>query len=253
MQLAELAEYLDTYLDVASTAGIDRSLNGVQVGRSDGPVGRVAVAVDACLQTIERAGDWGADLLLVHHGLFWGTPLAVNGTHYRRVKALLDNDLALYACHLPLDRHPDVGNNAVMARELGLSNLQPFGVYHGIPIGWKGLLPQASTIETVCTRLFGSPDAVIGVLPFGPEQVRSVGIVSGGAPDEVDQAIDEDLDLFVTGDASHTIYHRCLEAGISVVFGGHYQTETRGVRAVAERLTAELSLTTEFIDVPTGL
>lgn len=253
MVLHELAAFLDSYLDVAGTASADRSLNGIQIARGDGPVERVALAVDACAQTARRAVEWGADVLLVHHGLFWGRPIAIAGTHYTRLKVFLDGDMALYASHLPLDRHAEVGNNAVMARTLGLTDLIPFGEYHGLAIGWKGLLPQPMRVDDVCAKLFGSVDSVLGVLPFGPDEVRSVGIVSGGAPDEVNQAIDEELDLYITGDASHTIYHRCLEAGISVVFGGHYQTEVWGVQALGDRLRAEFALETEFIDVPTGL
>lgn len=253
MQANELAAYLDELLQVDLCARADRSLNGLQVGRSRRPIAKVALAVDASAETIRRAAGAGADLLLVHHGLFWGSPIAITGTHYERVKLFLDNDIALYACHLPLDRHETLGNNAVMARMLGLRDTMLFGEYHGIEIGWKGRLPEPATTHQICERLFGSTDDVLGILPFGPESCTGVGIISGGAPDDVTQAIDEGLDLYITGDASHTIYHRCLEAGINVIFGGHYATETHGVRAVGERLTAEFSLDTEFIDVPTGL
>ena len=253
MQLQELDSHLRAWLPLAEFEAIDPSLNGLQVGRRNPEVRHVAVAVDACLESFRRAAELHADLLFVHHGIFWGKECPITGSRYERLRSLLDNDLGLYAVHLPLDQHPELGNNAVMMRELGVGALQPFGSFKGSDVGYYGCLPQPLRLEQLVERLFQDRSAVLSVLPFGPEAIERVGIVSGGAPFAVDEAIEHGLDLFVTGDASHVVYHRAQEAGINVVFGGHYLTEVWGVRAVAARLESELGLQTSFIDLPTGL
>jgi dinuclear metal center YbgI/SA1388 family protein len=253
MLVSELDDYFRSILDIDELRGVDASLNGVQVGDLSAEVRHIAFAVDAALETLRRARDCGADMLFVHHGLFWGRDIPVTGAHYERLKILLESRIALYAAHLPLDKHIELGNNAQMAKALRLSDIQPFGEYKGVEIGVKGVLPEPTTTRRVAETLFSSSEAALGVLPFGPEKSRTVSIVSGGAPSEVDQAISEGSDLFITGDASHTIYHRCLEAGINVIFGGHYQTETWGPRAMMERTAADTGVETTFIELPTGL
>ena len=253
MKLPRFDQYLRELLNIDEFAHTDASWNGIQIECSDKEISKVAVAVDAAFETVARAARWGADVLLVHHGLFWGRGERVTGIHYRRLRHFLENDIALYAVHLPLDAHERLGNNAVMARQLSLESVRPFGDYKGVTIGRAGELPEPVTTEDVSRKLFGTTDDLLGVLPFGPAENRSVAIVSGGAPREVEQAIDQGIDLFLTGDASHTIYHNCLEAGINVIFGGHYRTETWGVEAVGRHLSEELGIETTFIDVPTGL
>ena len=253
VSLEQLDRRLRALLRLEELASADVAMNGLQVANSSGQVRRAAFAVDACLETIRRAASWKADLLFVHHGLFWGRPLAVTGGHYARLRELLAADLALYAVHLPLDMHPEVGNNAGLADLLGLEQRESFGEYHGLKIGLKGLLPEPRTLAQVQERCCAAGGKPLQVLPFGPESFRRVGIVSGGAADEALQAIDEGLELFLTGDASHTVYHHCLEAGINVVFAGHYLTEVWGVKRLAELLAAEEGLETSFLDVPTGL
>ena len=253
MTVRDLDAYFRDLLLIDDFSHDDSSQNGVQIDRSDQSVNRLAFAVDASLETVRRAADWSADVLIVHHGLLWGTSLTITGVHYGRIKEFLDHDIALYAIHLPLDQHDQLGNNAVMAERLGLKEKMPFGEHHGKCIGWKGALPEPWTLEQVSYRLFGPSGDPLGTLPFGPERVSSVGIVSGGAPWDVLQAIDQHLDLFITGDASHSVYHHCLEAGINVLFGGHYQTEVWGVQALSKRCAADLKLETTFIDLPTGL
>jgi dinuclear metal center YbgI/SA1388 family protein len=253
MHLKDFDTLIREVLDLDEFSGADVALNGLQVANDKQSVEKAAFAVDACLESIRRAAEWGADLLFVHHGLFWGRPLAVTGGHYRRLRALIQADLALYAVHLPLDMHPQLGNNAGLARRIGLQQLEPFGEYRGMKIGFKGSLPEAMSLEQVVRACCGSNEQAINVLPFGPESVSTVGVVSGGAADEAYQAIDEKLDLFITGDASHTIYHHCLEGGINVIFGGHYLTETYGVTLLSEKLRSESNLQTRFFDIPTGL
>lgn len=253
MLLKELDQYFRGHLAINEFERLDPSMNGIQVGRSDTPITRVAFAVDACLETFERAHDQGAQALVVHHGLFWGKERAVTGHHYRRLHYLMHHDMALYAIHLPLDQHPDLGNNIRMVRRLDLDKVEPFGSFRGEDIGYAGRLPEAMAVEEISSRLFGTADNVIQTLPFGAERVEQIGIVSGGAPGSVHEAIHKGLELFITGDASHTIYHAALEEGINVIFGGHYNTETWGVSALAERLQEDTGLETVFVDVPTGL
>ncbi len=253
MLLGDLDSFLREYLEIERFVPIDAGLNGLQVGRRDKEVRRIAYTVDAALETMRRAAEAEADMLLVHHGIFWGQVYPIVGPAFERFRTLLDHDLALYAVHLPLDYHPEVGNNAVMAERLGLVDTAPFGLYRGTSVGWKGRLPSAMTPREVAETLFGSSDEVLSLLPFGREKVETVGIVSGGAPRNVSEAIAEGLDLFVTGDASHTIYHEALEGGINVIFGGHYATETWGVRRLSALLSERFGLETVEIDLPTGL
>jgi dinuclear metal center YbgI/SA1388 family protein len=253
MLIGELDAVFRGILDFETTQGIDTSINGLQVETKDGEIRRVAFAVDASMESFKRAVSLQADLLFVHHGILWADVQPLTGGNYRRIRYLIENDLALYAAHLPLDCHPEIGNNAVMARRLGLAELQPFGAYRGLKIGFKGVSPQSLSLDEICARLFGKKESCLAVLPFGPRDVKTVGIVSGGAPESAYQAIDEGLDLLVTGDASHQLYHPCLEAGINVVFGGHYQTERWGVQALSERLEGVADLETCLIEIPTGL
>jgi dinuclear metal center YbgI/SA1388 family protein len=253
MHLNEFDTLIRQVLDLDGFGGTDVALNGLQVTNNSQTVEKAAFSVDACLESIRRAAEWGADLLFVHHGLFWGKPLAVTGGHYQRLRALIQADLALYAVHLPLDMHPELGNNVGLARRIGLQQLEPFGEYKGTKIGFKGILPEAMNLEQLVRACCGNKEQGISVLPFGPADITSVGIVSGGAADEAIQAIEEKLDLFITGDADHTIYHHCLEGQINVIFGGHYLTETSGVMALAEKLQSETELGIRFFDIPTGL
>jgi len=253
MDLQELDRYFKELLPLADLAPTDHSLNGVQVECSDKNIEHVAFAVDACMAGFERAAEIGADVLFVHHGLFWGRSVAVIRSHYQRLKFLLDHDIALYAVHLPLDVHPEFGNNAGIAAALSLDEIEPFGFHKGFKIGFKGLLPKPLTVDEALDRLGLDRAACTALLPFGPEQNRSVGIVSGGAVLDVDQAIREGLDLYITGDALHQVYHTCLEERINLVCGGHYQTEVWGARLVAEKLAADTGVKTSFVDVPTGL
>jgi dinuclear metal center YbgI/SA1388 family protein len=253
MNIAEFDAWASELLDIPRFRPLDDSLNGLQVGRTAGPLGTVAFAVDACLESIRRAREAGAHALFVHHGLFWGKPAAITGTLRQRIAELIAADMALYACHLPLDAHPELGNNAVLARMLGLVDVEPFGEYHGVRIGCKGRLDPALRLEDAVRRVLPQGDQPRSVLAFGSETVSSVAVVSGGAPFEALQAIREGLDLYITGEPSHSIYHEVMEARLNVVAAGHYATEVHGVKAVAERVHGELGLETVFIEYPTGL
>jgi dinuclear metal center YbgI/SA1388 family protein len=253
MTTRALDAFFRGFLDIEGFASLDSSLNGLQVDNDGAEFEKIAFAVDASLETFKRAAAAGAGMLFVHHGLFWGVPLRVAGGHRERLRLLLDLNLALYAVHLPLDQHPQVGNNAALAELLGIENPEPFGLYRGRKIGYKGTLSTPLALEEAVKRIAFSGRPPLGVFPFGKTECRTVAVISGGAAREAIQAIEERVDLYVTGEASHSVYHQILEGGVNMIAGGHYSTEVWGVRRVMEKCAAELDADVEFIDAPTGL
>lgn len=250
MKRMELAAWLDTYLQI--DAFQDPSLNGLQVeGTAD--VTKVAVAVDSSLSTFEQAADIGADFLIVHHGLFWGSPLAITGQHKRRVRHLLEHDISLYAAHIPLDAHRDVGNNWGLARILGMTDLEEFGLWEGKAIGVKGVFPETLTLRELADQIEEELGESVLVHAGGPQQIGSLGIISGAAARDVTTAADEGLDAFLTGEPKHDVFYEPFERGINALYAGHYMTETVGVNLLAQKLGEEFGLATEFILLPTGL
>ena len=252
MFLSEYGKELWTRLDISSFP-FDKSLNGFQIECPDKEIRKVAFAVDAAAETIDKAVDAGADVLVVHHGLFWGEPIAIRGAHYRRVKRAIDAGLSLFAVHLPLDAHPVYGNNAQIALRLGMTSFDPFAMFHGVNVGYKGSLPFPMTIPEIARLLGFDIDGGMDVLKFGPDMISSVAIVSGEGGDDIYEAIDAGVDLLITGVAPHEIYHTAKENAMNVLSGGHYRSEVFGVKAL-ERLTkGEWKLETVFIDAETGL
>lgn len=251
MDLVELARYLDGHLRLGDVRDAPEALNGLQVENRRRSVSRVAAAVDACATTIELAAAAGADLLLVHHGLFWGGLRAVAGPQYRRLAALIQHDIAVYSAHLPLDCHPDLGNNPVLARQLGVTIRGDFGMLDGQPIGvWgEASLGREALMDRIRAVLGGTPR----LLPFGPERVARVGIITGAGARAIPQAVAAGLDTFVTGEGPHWTFFDAEELGINVVLAGHYATETVGVKALAAHLEARFGLPWVFLDHPTGL
>jgi dinuclear metal center YbgI/SA1388 family protein len=226
----------------------DAAINGLQVeGREE--LRKVATGVSACAALFREALAWGADAVAVHHGLLWkGMDLDIRLAHRERLKLLLANDLNLFAWHLPLDAHPELGNNAQIAKKLGLGDVQPFGEYHGTLIGMKGMLdaPVADLLGRV-RALVGDP--LIHV-PGGPEVVRSVGIVSGGAQREFTQAPDAGLDAYVTGEISEYNVELAAELKCHFIAAGHYRTERFGIRALTEKINSDLKVEARFFDLP---
>jgi dinuclear metal center YbgI/SA1388 family protein len=253
MDLKDFDLWCRSLLEIEALTSIDDSLNGVQVGRSGTPLELVAFAVDACAESIRRAAAAGAQALFVHHGLFWGRASRVEGGLLRRMRLLLDADMALYACHLPLDKQPELGNNACLARLLGLKDLRPFGSYHGVEIGFRGSLDPALSLDEVVQRVLPDLSRPKTLIPGSKNEVSSVAVVSGGAAMEGFQALEAGIDLYVTGESSHSVYHAVVEGGMAFLAAGHYATEVWGVKAVAERLARETGIKTLFIDLPTGL
>lgn len=250
MKRDHLIRWLDDYLEIS--AFDDPSLNGLQVEGAP-EVETVAVAVDSSFNTIEQAVEMGADLLIVHHGLFWGSPLPITGPHKRRVSLLLENDISLYAAHLPLDAHREVGNNWGFARMLDMEELEEFGTYRGRPLGVKGRLPERLERRVLAERIERQLGEPVMLLEGGPQEVETLGIISGDAARQVTAAAREGLDAFLTGEPRHEVFYEPYELGINALYGGHYMTETIGVNLLAERLRDEFSLETRFIYLPTGL
>ena len=249
--LREVVEFLDDYLDVRRVPDYPGAWNGLQVDCRS-PIETVCVATDACQATIEETAREGSQLLFVHHGLFWGEPLPVTGRSYRRLKALLDADMALYSAHLPLDIHPEVGNNVRFARELGLVTEGTFGEWsdlEGLGVWAATDLPLGEFVAKVETACGAAPKVIRG----GPGHVRRVGVATGAAGSLIEQAHEKGLDTFVTGEGNHHTYHEATEIGLNVVYAGHYATETAGVRAVGDLLAERYGMECRFLDHPTGM
>lgn len=230
--------------------GKDYCPNGLQVeGRPR--IRRLITGVSACLELFEAARQKAADAILVHHGIFWnGSPMVLTGMQARRVRALIAGEINLLAYHLPLDRHPELGNNALAAEAFGLVERQPFASHQGLEIGFKGRFEPAipaTELARRCAEIFGQePLAFLS----GPDRVTSLGIVSGGAQREFYQAIAEGLDAYITGEVSEWVMNVAREEGVHYLAAGHYATERLGVRALGEHLAERFDLEVEFIDIP---
>lgn len=245
--LVSIVRFLNRELNVRKIP--DASRNGLQV-RVPKDIGRVGFAVDASLATFEKARQKGCDLVVVHHGLLWRGQRDRTGTRARRIAFLQKHRINLYAAHLPLDLHPEYGNNIELARLLGLSRIEPFGKYKRITIGFKGRLSTPRSAGWIAGKLAREIGSDCTVLRFGKRLVRSVGIVSGGGGDEIVDACRERLDCFITGEAPHHVYHEARDAHMNVVIAGHYATETVGVKALMPLLRETFGVRTAFLDVP---
>lgn len=255
--LSALTDYLDEYLKVGEIPDEANAVNGLQAENRSGSVSRIVAAVDASLATILGVGtvDPSQDhpLLLVHHGLFWDGNHPLTGRRYRRVGALLERDIAVYSAHIPLDVHAEVGNNAVLARQLGLRSPQPFDTFRGIALGTQGTLDRAEPREAFVARVEELLGSRARLIPGGPPQTSRVGIITGGAGGRILAAHEAGLDTYLTGEGAHHTYFDAMELGVNVIYAGHYATETIGVKALAAHLGDRFGIPWEFHDHPTGL
>jgi dinuclear metal center YbgI/SA1388 family protein len=249
-ELAEIAAFLDRELHIASIPDYPGAMNGLQLS-NDGRVDRIVAAVDASLPVMTAAAAGGPGLLLVHHGMFWQGAQPITAAFYRKVKSAMNSGLAVYSSHLPLDVHPEWGNNILLARAIGLVDPQPFfereGHFLGLRGGWAGTRHELA--ETL-RRALGGP---VHVCPGGPESISTVALITGAAGSEVVKVAASGVDAFVTGEGPHWSYPLAEDLGLNVFYGGHYATETFGVQALAQAVAREFRLPWTFIDHPTGL
>ena len=249
-KLSAIVTHLDRYLRHAEIHDYSGAWNGLQIENS-GEIQKIGAAVDACATVIERAVEQGISLLLVHHGLFWSGVQPLTGVTRRKVKAALDGDLAIYSSHLPLDLHPEVGNNVLLCRAIGFKKLTPFFPAKGQMIGLQ--TQAALSREELARRL----EKVLGssphLSPGGPARTARIGVVTGGAGGEIAQVAAEGVDTFITGEGPHHSYTAAEELGVNLFYGGHYATETFGVKALAAHVARKYRVPWEFIDHPTGL
>jgi len=249
MELKRLVTYLDTYFHINEFH--DDAANGLQVENSES-VEKIGLAVDACHEAILRAAEEKCNLLIVHHGLFWGKQELIVDHHFQRIRSLIMADMALYAVHLPLDAHPEVGHNIQIAKKIGLINTEPCAQYHGKMIGIQGKFPHTLRLQDAIDKVTDALGSCRHLIAFGGDAIRNVGIVAGSANDA---ALFKELkmlgiDLFITGEPRHGAYHLAQEFGLNVFYGGHYQTETIGLRALARHVEETFLLPTVFIDAP---
>jgi len=247
----EIVSFLDEYLNVLAFP--DKSRNGLQVeGKEE--VEKIAFAVDACMDTFIKARTFGADMLIVHHGLIWGGIEYIRGLVQKRLKFLLENELNLYAAHLPLDLHPEVGNNVQLLKLLELEPKEPFGSYNGLNIGYISEFDEPKPLPLVAQILVEKLKTdYVKAYEFGVEEIRRVGVVSGRGGFAIPEAIEKGVDLFITGEFLHDDYHKAKEGRLSVIAAGHYASETLGVKALMPILREKFGVKTVFIDNPTGL
>ena len=250
ISLAAVVKYCDGRLRTGEIGDYDGAVNGLQVDNR-GSVTRIAAAVDASVATVKLAIAAKADLLIVHHGLFWGAVYPWTGKKYELLRLLAENNLAVYSSHLPLDAHPRLGNNAQLCAALGLKNLKPFFPTHGQTIGFQTRTKVSRT--ALAAKLAHATGAKPRIIPGGPNLCRRIGVVTGGAGADLKVAAAEGVDTFITGEGPHWTYALAEELGINVFYGGHYATETFGVKALAAHLAQRFKLPWEFIDHPTAL
>ena len=248
--LAAIVKHCDALLHTAAIGDYDGAINGLQVENS-GRVTRIAATVDASLATVKLAIKAKSDLLIVHHGLFWSPAHPWTGKKHELIRALIENNIAIYSSHLPLDAHPKLGNNALLCAALGLKNLRQFFSSHGQTIGFQAVTNISR--DELASRLARATGTKPKMIPAGPKICRRIGVVTGGAGGDLKTAAAEGVDTFITGEGPHWTYALAEELGINVFYGGHYATETFGVKALAVHLSKKFRLPWTFLDHPTGL
>jgi dinuclear metal center YbgI/SA1388 family protein len=248
--LSTIVRHCDRLLRTTTVGDYPGAANGLQVENS-GRVTRIAATVDASLATAKLAVAAHADLLIVHHGLFWSPAQPWTGKKYELIRTLVANNLAVYSSHLPLDLHPKLGNNAQLAAALGFRKLKPFFPSHGQLIGLQTVAKLSR--DALTARLARATSATPKLIPGGPKVCQRIGIVTGGAGGDLQLAAAAGVDTFITGEGPHWTYARAEELGLNVLYGGHYATETFGVKALAAHLSQKFSVPWTFLDHPTGL
>jgi dinuclear metal center YbgI/SA1388 family protein len=250
LSLSKLVRYVDDYLRIREIEDWPNAVNGVQIENS-GRVTKIGAAVDVSTRVLTQAAKKGVDFLIVHHGLFWPGLRPVTGTLRQQLKLALENDIALYSAHLPLDVHPKVGNNARLVALLRLKSTQPFLEEKGQLIGLKARasLPRGELAQRL-RKALGGP---VKAFNFGPKRTNTLGIITGGGGSEIDRVAREKIDTLITGEAPHWAAVAAEELGMNLLLGGHYATETFGVKALAAHLSKRWNVPYAFISCPTGM
>jgi dinuclear metal center YbgI/SA1388 family protein len=248
--LSDITNYLDRYLRMREIHDWPNALNGLQIENS-GRVTKIGAAVDVSTRSVTAAAKKEIDLLVVHHGLFWSGLQPVRGGLYRQLRIAFENDIALYSAHLPLDLHPKVGNNAQLTTALGLKLTKPFLEEKGQLIGLKARTSVSR--DEMARKLRVALGGPVQSFLFGPKRTRSVGVVTGAAGSEIYRVAQEKIDTFITGEAPHWAAVAAEELGLNLFLGGHYATETFGVKALAAHLAKRFQVPWEFLDFPMGL
>jgi dinuclear metal center YbgI/SA1388 family protein len=248
---SELVTYLDNYLRIAEIQ--DYGPQGLQVEADNEHVQRLALAVDTAPAVIKAAAVWGADMLLVHHGILWRTVERLAGPLGHRLRLVLANRINLYAAHLPLDAHPEVGNNAVLARLLDVAPETWWAAPTGTPIGILGQVPNNTTLAAFHRRVEKKLSTIVRVLEGGPPVIERVAILSGAGAADAAEAHALGADTFLTGETSHAHYWAAADYGLNILYAGHYATETVGVQALGAHLQTKFGLETKFFDFPTAM
>ncbi|MEK7485371.1 MAG: Nif3-like dinuclear metal center hexameric protein [Planctomycetota bacterium] len=250
IQQKTLIKHLDKLFQIHQF--IDVGLNGLQV-ESVAPIKKVCFAVDACLTSIEQAIQHQAQILIVHHGLFWGRETSITGIHYQRIQRLLQNQIALYAIHIPLDVHPELGNNVSLANALNLEVIESFGEFRKTKIVLGTKCAQPLPVKDFQTQVENLLRNKTHLLSFGKEMIQKIALCTGDASFGVHEAYEKGYDLYFTGEREHISYHLCKDLGFHCLFGGHYATETFGLKSLAQKLQEKFSLETCFLEIPTDL
>ena len=248
--LSQIVSYADEHLRIREIDDWPNALNGLQAENS-GAVTKIGAAVDASARTVERANERGVNLLVVHHGLFWPGLQPISGGRRRMFEQIFRSDLAIYSAHLPLDVHSVLGNNAQLAASLGFENTKPFFEVKGQPIGLR--TETRISRDELTSKLEQSLGGPVKMFASGPVEAKSIGLVTGGAGSEIYAVAREGIDTFITGEAPHWAAVAAEELGLNLLLGGHYATETFGVKALAAHLSERFDVPWEFIDSPTGL
>ncbi|MFT5632827.1 MAG: dinuclear metal center YbgI/SA1388 family protein [Rubritalea sp.] len=251
IELEKIVRYLDTELRIASVPDYPGALNGLQL-ENDGSVTKVAAAVDASLPVLEKAIAAGADLLIVHHGMFWHGAQKIVGSQYEKLKLAMDANMAVYSAHIPLDIHHEWGNNVLLCEKLGMHDTERFHPWKGELLGLKEEMNLSldELVERVRIAVEGDVNFCHG---RKSNSVGMVGVITGGAGSEVRAMADSGINTFITGEGPHWSYPLAEELGVNVIYGGHYATETFGVLKLIEVLKTKYLLCDYFVDHPTGL
>ena len=252
----EVSVYADNLLKTSAIPDYASALNGLQI-QSRKPIRGIAAAVDLSTRAIEGAIAINANLMIVHHGMFWGGLAPLTGPAYRRVRLLFENDIAVYSSHIPLDCHPTFGNNILLTRELDLKPSREFARFEGISIGLAGDsdIPTRALVEraTIFAHKYGH---VVRTTPIDNDRrTRRWGMCSGAgaSADTLEEAIDANIDTLIVGEGPHWTAITAEENDLAIIYAGHYATETLGVCALAQHLAEKYSVTWQFISAPTGL